>query len=317
VRHFVTGCAGFVGSNLVDRLLREGHLVVGYDNFSTGQPEFLEAARKSPRFELVGGDVLDRGHLTRAMAGAEVVLHLAANADVRWGTQNPRRDLEQNTVATVNVLEAMRETGCRRIVFASSAAVYGEPSVFPTPEDVAFPRQSSSYGASKLAGEGFIQAYCEGFGLQAWILRMVSIVGERYSHGHIFDFVKQLRAHPNHLYVLGDGRQRKSYLDVDDCVEAFLLACQRETDSVNVFNLGSGESCTVDDSIGWICDLLGVAPERTYAGGERGWSGDSPCVLLDCRRLGDLGWRSTVGLRDGVIRTVRFLERNEWLLERR
>ena len=202
--YVVTGCAGFIGSNLVDRLLRDGHAVVGYDNFSTGQPEFLSDAGRSPRFTLVRGDTLDLDALTAATRGAEAVFHLAANADVRFGTDDPRRDLEQNTVATFNVLEAMRGNGIRRIAFASTGSIYGEPEVFPTPETAPFPVQTSLYGASKLAAEGLIQAYCEGFGFQGHIFRFVSILGERYTHGHVVDFYRQLRADPSRLHVLGN-----------------------------------------------------------------------------------------------------------------
>jgi UDP-glucose 4-epimerase len=315
--YFVTGCAGFIGSTLVDRLLEAGHEVVGYDDFSTGQSEFVAAAERSPRFSLVRGDTLDETALTRAMRGADFVFHLAANADVRHGTEHPRRDLEQNTIATYNVLEAMRANGIRRMAFSSTGSIYGEPEVFPTPETAPFPVQTSLYGASKLAAEGLIAAYCEGFGMQACIFRFVSILGERYTHGHVFDFYRQLREHPGRLDVLGDGRQRKSYLYVQDCIDAMLLATSRAADKVAVFNLGADEYCQVDDSIGWICDHLGLAPERVYAGGARGWIGDSPFIFLDCSRIRALGWKPSLTIRDGVIRTLRYLEGNPWLLERR
>jgi UDP-glucose 4-epimerase len=210
MRCFVTGGAGFIGSHLVDRLLDLGHDVVAYDNLSTGQQAFLEPARASSRFELIQGDTLDSATLTEAMSGSEIVFHLAANADVRFGTQHPRRDLDQNTIATFNVLEAMRANGVRRIGFSSTGSIYGDATMIPTPENAPFPIQTSLYGASKLAGEALIQAYCEGFGFEGFIFRFVSILGERYSHGHVFDFYKSLRANPAELRVLGDGRQRKS-----------------------------------------------------------------------------------------------------------
>jgi UDP-glucose 4-epimerase len=315
--HFVTGAAGFVGSNLVDRLLKGGEQVVGYDNFSTGQPEFLTEAARSPRFTLVRGDTLDLDALTRAMEGADLVFHLAANADVRHGPEHPRRDMEQNTLATSNVLEAMRTLGIRRIAFSSTGSIYGEPRVFPTPEDPPFPIQTSLYGASKLAAEGLIQAYCESFGFQGYIFRFVSILGERYTHGHVFDFCRQLRADPARLQVLGDGRQRKSYLYVQDCIDAMLLAVAKAGGKVNIFNLGTDEYCRVDDSIGWICEHLGVSPERVYAGGERGWIGDSPFIFLDCSRIRALGWEPTLDIREAVLRTLRYLEREPWLMEGR
>lgn len=314
----VTGAAGFIGSNLVDRLLAEGHDVVGVDNLSTGQTEFLQAALRSPHFELRRIDILDRPALRDAMTGVGGVFHLAANADVRFGTLHPGKDLEQNTLGTASVLEAMRGAGVGRIAFASTGSVYGEPSVFPTPEDAPFPVQTSLYGASKLAAEGLIEAYSEGFGISAWIFRFVSILGERYSHGHVFDFYRQLRADPRELAVLGDGHQRKSYLYVHDCIDAMLLAWNRAArPRLEIFNLGTDEYCEVNDSIGWICGHLGVKPRLVYSGGSRGWVGDSPFIFLDCRRIRALGWSPRLTIREGIIRTVEYLEGNTWLLEKR
>jgi len=317
LRYFITGCAGFIGSNLVDRLLQDGHEVVGYDNFSTGQPDFLNAAQQSSSFQLIQGDMLDLARLTKAMRACHFVFHLAANADVRFGTQHPRKDLEQNTIATFNVLEAMRANEVGRIAFSSTGSIYGEPEVFPTPEDAPFPVQTSLYGASKLAAEGLIEAYCEGFGFQGYIFRFVSILGERYTHGHVFDFYKQLHEHPKRLEVLGNGKQRKSYLYVQDCLTAMLLAIGEATGKVNIFNLGTDEYVEVNDSIGWICEYLGVKPELIYAGGERGWIGDSPFIFLDCSRVRRLGWEPELSIKEGIIRTVKYLQENEWVLHRR
>lgn len=317
MRAFVTGAAGFIGSNLVDRLLSEGHEVAGLDNFSTGLPEFLEGARRCPRFRLAQGDLLDRDALHSAMAGADFVFHLAANADVRYGADHPRKDLEQNTIATSNVLEAMRAHGIARIVFASTGSVYGEPDAFPTPETAPFPVQTSFYAASKLAAEGMIAAYASAFGFQAWIFRFVSILGERYTHGHVFDFYKQLLAHPGWLDVLGDGHQRKSYLHVQDCVRAILRAIERAQEPVNILNLGTDEYCEVNDSIRWICEHLRLQPELRYAGGRRGWVGDSPFIFLDCSRIRALGWNPELTIREGILRTLDFLEQNRWVLEKR
>ena len=317
MRCFVTGGAGFIGSNLVDRLLQAGHIVVAYDNFSTGQERFLEQALASPRFKLVRGDTLDLDGLTQAMRGADFVFHLAANADVRFGTQHPRKDLEQNTLATLNVLEAMHANDVRRIALSSSGSVYGEPEVIPTPEDVPFPIQTSLYAASKLASEGLIEAYCEGFGFQSYIFRFVSILGERYSHGHVFDFYKSLRSNPEELRVLGDGSQRKSYLYVQDCIDAIFLAIEKAQGKVNVFNLGTDEYCEVNDSIRWITEQLGLKPRLTYAGGKRGWVGDSPFVFLDCHRIRALGWKPRLSIREGILRTLEYLQANPWILEER
>src|SRR5580704_7557168 len=233
-RVFVTGAARFIGSNLIDRLLASSHDVIGWDNFSTGQHRFVEAA--SPHCRLIEGDNLDLDQLTRAMAGCDTVFHLAANADVRFGLEHPSKDLNQNTIATFNVLEAMRANGIARIAFSSTGSVYGEATIIPTPEDAPFPVQTSLYAASKVACEGMIQAYCEGFGFEGYVFRFVSILGERYTHGHVFDFYKQLLEHPDYLRVLGDGTQRKSYLEVRDCVDAILVAMERSTLPVQIFN---------------------------------------------------------------------------------
>jgi UDP-glucose 4-epimerase len=317
VKAFVTGAAGFIGSTLVDRLLAAGHEVTGFDNLSTGFLQFLSGAMADTRFRLVMGDLLDLPAVVNAMAGADFVFHLAANADVRFGPDHPRRDLEQNTIATWNVLEAMRATGARRIAFSSTGSVYGEPEIFPTPETAPFPVQTSLYGASKIAAEGMIAAYATAFGYQACIFRFVSILGERYTHGHVFDFYRQLLAHPERLDVLGNGQQRKSYLYVQDCVSAILLAAERCTEAVNIFNLGTAEYCQVNDSIGWIARHLALTPELRYGGGERGWVGDSPFIFLDCARMRALGWTPALTIEQGIVRTLEFLRQNPWVLEAR
>ena len=311
MRVLVTGAAGFIGSNMVDRLLSAGHSVVGFDNLSTGQMQFLEGAVASRQFTLHQADLLDRKSLAQAMEGAELVVHFAANADVRFGTEHPRKDLDQNTIATWNVLEAMREQDCKRIVFSSTGSVYGEPDIFPTPETCPFPIQTSLYGASKVAAEGLIQAYCEGFGMQGYIFRFVSILGERYSHGHVFDFYQQLAEHPEHLHVLGNGHQRKSYLYVRDCIDAILIAIDQAKHKVNIFNLGTDEHCEVNDSIGWICEHLGLHPKLAYSGGERGWVGDSPFILLDCSRIRALGWRPQLTIKEAVLATIKYVSANQ------
>jgi UDP-glucose 4-epimerase len=303
----VTGCAGFIGSHMVDHLLADGHSVVGIDNFSTGIRRFLADALGHPQFRLIEGDLLAADALPRWFEGGDLVIHLAANADVRYGTAHPRRDIEQNTIATHNVLEAMRDTGISRIAFASTGSVYGEAAVIPTPEDAPFPMQTSLYGASKLAAEGLIAAYGEGFGLTSWIFRFVSILGERYTHGHVFDFCRQLRSDPTRLRVLGDGTQRKSYLYVHDCIDAVLTAIDRAKDRVNIFNLGVDGYCTVKDSIGWISETSGATPALEFTGGDRGWTGDNPFIFLATTRIRALGWEPRLTIREGIVRTVRFL----------
>jgi UDP-glucose 4-epimerase len=313
----VTGCAGFIGSTVVDRLIANGRDVIGIDNFSTGQRKFLTNALGHPRFRLIEGDMLDDRGLKEWVRGAESVIHLAANADVRFGADHPRRDLEQNTVATHNVLEAMRVNGIKRVAFSSTGSIYGEAAVIPTPESAPFPIQTSLYGASKLAAEGLISAYCESFDFQAWIFRFVSILGERYTHGHVFDFYRQLRDDPHNLRVLGDGKQRKSYLYVQDCIDAIFLAMQKATNRVNIFNLGVDSYIEVTDSIRWITEALGVKPKIEYSGGDRGWIGDNPFIFLDTANIRALGWEPKLSIQEGIVKTVEFLRANEWVLEAR
>jgi UDP-glucose 4-epimerase len=270
----------------------------------------------------VRGDNLDAEALTRAMAGCDMVFHFAANADVRFGLEHPGRDLQQNTIATFNVLEAMRANGIKRIAFSSTGSVYGEAEQIPTAEDAPFPVQTSLYGASKLAGEGMIAAYCEGFGCEGYIFRFVSILGERYTHGHVFDFVQQLAAHPGHLDVLGDGTQRKSYLHIGDCVEAVLHVVRAGTarkakHHAQIYNLGTNEYCQVRDSIGWICAELGVQPELRFTGGARGWVGDNPFIFLETAKIRATGWEPKLTIREGVVRTVQWLRANAWVFEQR
>ena len=313
----VTGCAGFIGSTLVDRLLAQGDHVVGVDNFSSGQMQFLQNAIENPLFQLIECDLLDLEALTNSFMGADLVFHLSANADVRFGTLHPRKDLEQNTIGTYNVLEAMRANGIKKIAFSSTGSIYGESPVVPTPEDGPFPIQTSLYGASKAASEGLISAYCEGFGFQACIFRFVSILGERYTHGHVFDFYEKLQRDPTRLQVLGNGKQRKSYLYVQDCIDAILLAMDKATDKVNIFNLGVDDYCEINDSIGWICEELGVEPLLEYSGGDRGWIGDNPFILLDTQRIQALGWKPKFDIREGVLKTVHYLRANEWVFKSR
>lgn len=313
--YIVTGCAGFIGSNLTDRLLAQGHRVIGIDNFSTGQRRFIEGALASSNFRLIEIDLLDLDSLKQAMAGGEIVFHLAANADVRFGIEHPRKDLEQNTIVTHNVLEAMRSNGIKKIVFSSTGSVYGEAAVIPTQEDAPFPIQTSLYGASKLAGEGMIAAYCEGFGFQSWIFRFVSILGERYTHGHVIDFYRKLLDNPSELLVLGDGCQKKSYLYIQDCLDAILFSIDKFKDKVNILNLGTKEYCQVNDSIGWITDHLGVKPKLKYSGGDRGWIGDNPFIFLDTAKINNAGWTPKLTIKESIIKTLEYLMQNKWILE--
>jgi UDP-glucose 4-epimerase len=313
----ITGGAGFIGSALADRLSSDGVHVSIVDNFSTGRHEFLADLLSRPNTRLFEGDVLDQPLLEEAFEGCEWIFHLQANADVRFGLDYPRRDLEQNTIATSTVLEAMRATGVTRIAFSSTGSVYGEPVVFPTPEDAPFPIQTSLYAASKLAGEALIEAYAHGYGFTSLIFRFVSLLGERYTHGHVVDFYNALKRDPSHLLVLGDGRQEKSYLYVQDCISAMLVAVAAhadDTSSAEVYNLGTDETIVVDDSVRIITSHLGVNPSIEHAGGRRGWAGDSPLIHLDCSRIRALGWRPTLTIEEAIVRTLSWLENGSAVL---
>jgi UDP-glucose 4-epimerase len=313
---FVTGGSGFIGSHVMDSLLARGAEVIVYDNFSTGRPEFMPSP-PPPVLRVVRGEVLDLPAVQRAMAGCDFVFHFQANADVRSGKQKTRIDLEQNTLATWNVLEAMRINEVKRIAFASSAAVYGEPEVFPTPEQYA-PLQTSLYGASKLAGEAMMQAYCEYFGMHCFIYRFVSWIGERYTHGIVFDVMKKLLADSTRLPLLGDGTQKKSYLYVKDGVAGVMLGIENAVAQKSVYNLGHDEFIDVVRVVSIILDELKLRDVRLeFAGGKRGWPGDSPLVHLDTSRIKALGWRPAVSIEEGLRRTVRYLQQRPHLLRER
>ncbi len=309
----VTGGAGFIGSNLVDELLAQGVHVVVYDNFSTGRQEFLG---QHPGLTIIRGDVLDLPSLSKATEGCDFIFHFQANADVRGGMHNRRVDLEQNTLATWNALEAAREQGVKGFVFASSAAIYGEPTVFPTPEHHA-PLQTSLYGASKIACEAMIQAYCEYHAMRSFSYRFASWIGERYTHGIIFDVMKKLKRDPRRLPLFGDGTQKKSYLYVKDGVAGVMKAIEKAQARKNVFNLGHDYFLTVLEVVKIIIDELGLKNvELEFAGGERGWVGDSPLVHLDTSKMKDLGWSPQTSIEEGIRRTVRYLKANPRMLER-
>lgn len=317
-RACITGGAGFIGSNLADQLRADGAEVVIVDDFRTGRREFVAEMLTQSGVTLYEGDVLDEELLRRAFEDCDWVFHLQANADVRHGLEHPRRDLEQNTIATATVLEAMRATGVSKIAFSSTGSVYGEPEIFPTPENAPFPTQTSLYAASKLAGEGMLGAYAHGFGFTAVIFRFVSILGERYTHGHVYDFYRALKRDPSRLRVLGDGQQQKSYLYIGDCVRAIQTAVaenELRPGEATVYNLGTDETVVVNDSIKVICEHMGVDPELEYSGGRRGWAGDSPLIHLDCGRIRSLGWTPTLTIPESVVRTLEWFEGHPYAFE--
>ena len=311
MKAIVTGGAGFIGSHLADRLLADGHHVKVIDNLSSSTDKYLRPHFEDDKFEFVEMDILDLDKLKRELSGFDAVFHFAANADIRRGLEDTRRDLEQNTIGTYNMLEAMRVNGIKKIAYASSASVYGEPDKFPTPEDVQL-IQTSFYGASKLAGEALIEAFCEGFGFQGWMFRFVSVVGERHPHGVTFDFYHKLKKDPTRLEIIGDGTQRKSFMYIGDCIDGIMLAFDKAREKVNIFNLGWEEYIDVNTVADTVVAELGLKDVKyEYTGGSRGWVGDSPLVHLSIEKLKALGWQPKVPSVEGIRRTVRWLRENE------
>jgi UDP-glucose 4-epimerase len=314
-RILITGGAGFIGSHIADRLVQAGNQVIVYDNLATGKKRFLSGSINE--LEFVRGDVLDFKKLSVAMQDVDFVFHMSANADVKDNLKEPTKCLHQNTVATSNVLEAMRENGVTGIAFASTGSVYGEPLIHPTPEDAPFPVQTSLYAASKLACEGMLQAYSAGYGFDSFIFRLVSLMGERYSHGCVFDFYKKLLNNPKKLEILGDGRQKKSYLYVKDAVEAMFKAVENSGEKVNIYNLGHEDYIEVTPIARIVCEELGLHEvDFSYTGGKRGWVGDSPFIHLDISKMKSLGWRPTLTIPECIRKTTNWLKDNRWALER-
>lgn len=302
----VTGGAGFIGSNLVDELLVDNHVTV-VDNFSSGKLENLSNAMENPAFDLQKGDLLDSGLLDDVMHGVDMVFHLAANPDVKMGSENTNTHLKQNLVATHNVLEAMRREGVSKIAFTSTSTVYGEALVVPTPENYAPLKPISLYGASKLACEAFISSYCHTFDMQSWIYRFANIVGKRGGHGVLVDFIKKLRENPSELEILGSGTQSKSYLCVDDCVDAMLHCVEKADDQVNIFNIGSKDYIDVKTIADIVVQRMGLSDVKyRYTGGidGRGWKGDVKMMLLSTSALEDIGWIPQSGSKEAVAKAV-------------
>ncbi|HTT34891.1 MAG TPA: NAD-dependent epimerase/dehydratase family protein [Thermoplasmata archaeon] len=299
----VTGGAGAIGSVLVESLLRDGYAVRVVDNLSSGRRDHLPGARAGAPVELTVADLREPIPLD-VVRGAEAVWHLAANPDIRLGTAEPRTDLEHGTIATFHALEAARRADAKRFLFSSSSVVYGLPTVFPTPETYGPLLPESLYGASKLASEGLVSAYAHTYGLRGYVFRFANIIGSRMTHGVIYDFIEKLRRNPTRLEVLGDGRQAKSYLWVDDCVGGMRAAEAGARDPVNVFNLGSVDRISVSEIAGRVVRAMGGRATVEYAGGPRGWPGDVPQQFLAIDRIRALGWSPRLSSAEAVDRAI-------------
>ncbi|MET1124589.1 MAG: NAD-dependent epimerase/dehydratase family protein [Archaeoglobaceae archaeon] len=295
----VTGGAGFIGSHIVDRLVKD-HDVVVVDNLSSGRADYVNPEAKFVKADLATDPVGEY------LEGVEIVWHVAANPDVRRGSEDPDEIYRNNVLATYRLLEAMRKKGVRRIVFTSTSTVYGEAKVIPTPEDYP-PEPISVYGASKLACEAMIMSYCHTFDMQSWIFRFANVVGRRSTHGVIYDFVMKLRKNPNELEILGNGEQNKSYIYIDDCVDAMFLAVERSEDRVNVFNIGSEDQVKVRRIAEIVCEEMKLSPRFRFTGGDRGWKGDVPVMMLSIERLKRLGWKPKYSSEQAVRLAVKDL----------
>lgn len=298
----MTGCAGFLGSHLSERLLAEGNSVIGYDNLSQGLKKWVEPLLADPRFVFLKADLRDLTTLRQAMKGIDVVFHLGANTDIPKGNDDPRLDMENETIATFNVLEAMRANGVTRLIFASSSTVYGEVSVYPTPENIGPLLPISHYGAGKLACEGLISAYCHLYNMRAWIFRFGNVVGARMGHGIIHDFIVKLRQNPDELEVLGDGNQEKNYFMVEDCINGVLHIYSNANEKpCDIFNLGCESTIRVSQIASIVAEEMGLKGTRIrYTGGSRGWPGDVPKVVFDISKAKRLGWQARYSSAEAV-----------------
>jgi UDP-glucose 4-epimerase len=305
----VTGGAGFIGSNLVDRLMGLGHSVTVIDNLSGGSDAFLAHHRHSDRFRFVALDVRDTGGLAGALdRGVEVVYHLAANADIAKGVEDPTLDFEHSIVATFSLLRAMRQHGIRKFVYTSGSGVYGDRGAAYSSENFGPLEPVSMYGASKLGAEGLISAFCHLFDMQGWILRPANIIGPRATHGVVFDFVRRLKKDPTHLTILGDGQQSKAYLHVSDVIDALLLVQEKALNPVNIFNLASNSYITVNQIADLVVRGMGLADvKREWTGGKVGWKGDVAVIRLRNARIRKLGWRPKYNSAQAVRATIEAL----------
>ncbi len=308
-RILVTGGAGFLGSHLVDILMERGASVTVIDNLSRGRLSNISTWLKNPKFKFIMGDMLNPEDIRKALKNCGIVFHLAANPDVKIGAFNTKIDYEQNILATYNLLEALRDSQCRNIVFTSTSTVYGEAEKMPTPEDYGPLKPISLYGASKLACEALISGYSHLFGFKSVICRLANIVGSRSGHGVIYDFINKLRNNPRVLDVLGDGTQRKSYLYVKDCVEAMILAAEKSDGQVEIYNIGSEDTVNVATIAKIVIEEMGLKDvEIRYTGGVdggRGWKGDVKEMLLDISRIKGLGWKPKLNSMEAVRQAAR------------
>ena len=313
MKALLTGGLGFIGSHLADSLLARGWDVVVLDSLLTGFKTNLAHQEKNEKLQIVLGDIRDLSLVRKLTSGCDAVFHLAAHALMRVSLSDRKADLDYNLVGTINVLEAMQENKVPDFVFASTSALYGEAAITPTPESY-FGTQTSLYGAAKLACEAFAEAYTQFSEMKMWAFRFGTVLGERCRRGAIWDFVAKLSNNPDELEILGDGRQKKDYLYVGDCVDGIMTGYARaKVDKTNIFNIGLQELTTVDH----LADLVIQGMElrrvqKKYTGGSRGWIGDNPIVHLDVSRLKSLGWKPSISAEEAITRTIQWTVANRF-----
>ncbi len=307
MKAFLTGGAGFIGSHLADKLLEKGYEVTVFDNLSSGKEEFIKHNMDNEKFTFIQEDLREKDKVEKYIKNHDIVFHIAANPDVRLGAKKPVI-AKEDILITYNILDAMRKSDINKIVFSSSSVIYGETEPKPLPEEYGPLLPISVYGAAKLASEGLISSFCHTFGMQGWMYRFANVVGERGTHGVIVDFIKKLRKNPKELEILGDGRQKKPYLYVTECVDGILYSYEKSKDEINVFNLGVDSATRVTRIAEIIVEEMGLENvEFKYTGGKRGWKGDVPFFQFDISKIKKLGWEPELSSDDAVRKATQYL----------
>jgi len=308
----VTGGAGMIGSSLVLKLLEKGNSVLVLDNLSSGKIENLSIANKYKNFDIQETDIKNLKSLIKSFKGVDQIFHLAANPDIKFSTgDSTDKDLKENTIGTYNVLEAARLNKVKKIVFTSSSAIYGEPTVFPTPENYGPLKPISLYGASKLADEALITSFSHLFDIQVWIFRLANVVGDKSRKRGttvLTDFIEKLKKNPKHLEILGNGKQKKSFIWVEDCLEGMLTVIEKAKENVNIVNMGNIDSITIDEIAQAVILKMGLKGVKiSYTGGVRGWKGDSPLMLIDTTKAKSYGWSAKYSSREAIEKSAEIL----------
>ena len=300
MKYFITGGAGFIGSHMTDALMERGEVTV-FDNLTSGRMDHLVLHQNNPTFKFVEGEISDLDHLIRAMEGHDAVCHFAANPDIARSMQETYLDIREGTILTYNVLEAMRKNGVKEILYPSGSGIYGDLGTIPTAEDFGPLLPISMYGASKLACEGLISAFCHMFEMRGWAFRFANVVGERQTHGVGYDFINKLKADPAELAILGDGTQSKSYIHVSDVIRAMLFAYENADERVNIFNVATDDYIDVSTIAEIVIEEMGLdGVKLNYSGGDRGWKGDVPKVRFDLAKIHGLGWKSKYNSEEAI-----------------